>query len=77
MIIVEVFPSAVFLCKTLLWESEKIIWIVFLIICGISIKTLLILINYQKWYIILVTKRIGLINKYQLWYDKLFDYILV
>ena len=52
-----VLKSVLSLWKTVLWESEKMILIMFLIICYISIKTLLILINYQKWYIILVTKR--------------------
>ena len=68
---------------------------VFFIIYCISIKTLLILINYQKGHIYIYivkktknnlffydlnkffTRRIRLINKYQSWYNKLFDYILV
>ena len=56
-ILVEVFSSTVFLWKTLLWESEKMILIVFLIICCMIIKILLILINYQKGHTILITKR--------------------
>ena len=55
--LLEVFPFAVFMWKTLLWESEKMILIVFLILCCISIKTLLVLINYQKRHTISITKR--------------------
>ena len=61
------FPSVVFHWKTLFLELKKNDFQVFFIIYCISIKTLLILINYQKGhiYIYIVKKK----TKNNLFYD--------
>ena len=62
----KVFPFVVFPWKILFCELEKMIFKCFFIIYCISIKTLLILINYQKGHIyIYIVKK----TKNNLFYD--------